>query len=260
MMPSAQWKTFCLMMCLLGCFCLPKLTKTRSCPFMSSIMQPSTQTERFTVVWTLRVSPQISFLAFYIQCFELLSVMPPTSFQDVTCITTLLVEAMPLLMPDEKLMTKWLPAVRWGSLEFDRDRGTGAAKLPACLMRLGKSPACFVPWMNQSTLQSAVEGRAAAWIGATDYYRFPHILHFHSVASLVAQLRQPLATTSLGMRRASQEIRLQTLSWYRELLGHLLGFKSDLCGALRSDILLELISWISTKHDHVLMASHGIKA
>ena len=130
-------------------------------------------------------------------------------------------EAMPLLVPDEKLMTKWLPAVRWGSLEFDQSDRNGLA---ACLVRLDQAYS-LRPWMNQSTLQSTWEGGAMTWIGASDYYRFPHVQHFHSVASLMAKLHElPLTAASFGMRSASQKIRSQTLAAYGRVLQHVLGF------------------------------------
>lgn len=131
-------------------------------------------------------------------------------------------EAMPLLVPDEKLMTKWLPAVRWGSLEFDQSDRNGVA---ACLVRLDRAKNSLRPWMNQSTLQSTWEGGAMTWIGASDYYRFPHVQHFHSVASLMAKLHElPLTAASFGMRSASQKIRSQTLAAYGRVLQHVLGF------------------------------------
>eukprot|EP00434_Breviolum_minutum_P015550 symbB.v1.2.013693.t1/scaffold971.1/size148033/21 len=130
--------------------------------------------------------------------------------------------AMPLLVPDEKLMTKWLPAVRWGSLEFDQSDRNGLA---ACLVRLDRAKNSLRPWMNQSTLQSTWEGGAMTWIGASDYYRFPHVQHFHSVASLMAKLHElPLTAASFGMRSASQKIRSQTLAAYSRVLQHVLGF------------------------------------
>ena len=129
-------------------------------------------------------------------------------------------EAMPLLVPDEKLMTKWLPAVRWGSLEFDQSDTNRP-----CLVRLDESAYSLRPWMNQSTLKSIWEGGAMTWIGASDYYRFPHVQHFHSVASLVAKLHElPLTAASFGMRSVSQKIRSQTLAAYGRVLQHVLGF------------------------------------
>eukprot|EP00438_Fugacium_kawagutii_P008875 Skav200657 [mRNA] locus=scaffold2539:180043:184770:- [translate_table: standard] len=138
--------------------------------------------------------------------------------------------AVPLLVPDEKLMTKWLPAVRWGSLEFDLS--TPGQPSP-CLMRVDAHHgfhdlAGFQPWMNQSTLQSVLEGQGTGWIKTADYYRFPHVLHFHSVASLVRQIQgralaEPLAAVSSKMRSASRRIRSQTLAAYRRVLHHTLG-------------------------------------
>lgn len=127
-------------------------------------------------------------------------------------------------MPDEKLMTKWLPAVRWGSLEFDLSPGPSNSN--PCLMRVDEhhTPSSFRPWMNQSTLQSVLEGQGTSWIGAADYYRFPHVLYFHSVASLVQQIeRGSLAAASSKMRSASRKIRSQTLAAYRRVLHHTLG-------------------------------------
>ena len=123
-----------------------------------------------------------------------------------------LTEAMPLLLPDPKLMTKWLPSVRWGSLEYDH------GQVPACLLQAqGQATA----WMNQSTLASALEGDAIDWIAATDYYRFPHVMLFQSVASLLARLRSLPAASA--QRIASQQIRAQALAFHRQVLVHLLG-------------------------------------
>ena len=124
-------------------------------------------------------------------------------------------------MPDERLMTKWLPSIRWGSLEFE------IAEPRPSLIRLDAQYS-FQPWMNQSTLQSVQEGGATSWIAATDYYRFPHVQYFASVASLVQKLRSlPLAAVTSGMRGASQKIRSQTLAAYSRVMEHLLGIAID---------------------------------
>ena len=156
-------------------------------------------------------------------------------------------EAMPLLVPDEKLMTKWLPAVRWGSLEFDQSDTNRP-----CLVRLDESAYSLRPWMNQSTLKSTWEGGAMTWIGASDYYRFPHVQHFHSVASLVAKLHElPLTAASFGMRSASQKIRSQTLAAYGRVLQHVLGFgmtghTSDSSFSFNKKTLVTSVIWSET--------------
>ena len=104
---------------------------------------------------------------------------------------------MPLLIPDEALMSKWLPAVRWGSLEVDA----------SSLLRLSHSPA-LSPWNH-----------SRSWLAAADYYRFPHVLHFHSVASFLAKLQHSFISSP---RRASEGIRKQTLAVYEQLLVHVL--------------------------------------
>lgn len=92
---------------------------------------------------------------------------------------------MVLLIPDEALMSKWLPAVRWGSLEVDSSaRG------------LSHSP--------------------RSWLASADYYRFPHVLHFHSVASFLVKLQHS------SPRRPSEDMRKQTLAVYEQLLAHIL--------------------------------------
>eukprot|EP00435_Cladocopium_sp_Y103_P011207 s4210_g2.t3 len=134
--------------------------------------------------------------------------------------------AMPLLMPNEKLMTKWLPSVRWGSLEFEQNDDP---KQSPSLIRLDHGEHSLQAWMNQSTLRSVLEAEGTSWIAAADYYRFPHVQHFHSVASLVQQLQSLSssatgATVAASMRRASQNIRSHTLAAYRRVLQHVLGF------------------------------------
>ncbi|CAE7393356.1 unnamed protein product [Symbiodinium natans] len=129
--------------------------------------------------------------------------------------------AMPLLLPSQRLMAKWLPAVRWGSLEYDRVAG-GA---PMCLAALGQTKqGRQAPWMNQSTLAAALEGGALGWIGATDYYRLPHVLHFDSVVSIGGLMQGPLLReASMKMRTSSQRVRTHALAFYSSVLLRLLG-------------------------------------
>ncbi|CAE8673448.1 unnamed protein product [Polarella glacialis] len=127
--------------------------------------------------------------------------------------------AMPLLIPSQTLMSKWLPAVRWGSLELDK---ISSYRL-ACFSRAEPSSAASAPWVDQSTLSLALETGAYSWIGASDYYRFPHILHFSSVAGLVAKLRgTDLVALGVAMRASSRQIRSQSLVFHRSLLSQLL--------------------------------------
>ena len=124
-------------------------------------------------------------------------------------------------MPDEKLMTKWLPSVRWGSLEFEHPNDP---KPSPSLIRLDHGQG-LQAWMNQSTLRNVLEAEGTSWIAAADYYRFPHVQYFHSVASLVQQLQSlSPATVATSMRRASQKIQSQTLAAHRQVLQHVLGF------------------------------------
>ena len=126
-------------------------------------------------------------------------------------------------MPDEKLMSKWLPSVRWGSLEFEQDPNHPPSP---SLIRLdhGYHGQSLQGWMNQSTLRNVLEAEGTSWIAAADYYRFPHVQYFHSVASLVQQLQSLSPAVAGSMRRASQKIRSQTLTAYRRVLQHVLGF------------------------------------
>lgn len=129
---------------------------------------------------------------------------------------------MPLLMPDEKLMTKWLPSVRWGSLELEENPDDPQPS--PSLIRLDHRQG-LQGWMNQSTLRNVLEAEGISWIAAADYYRFPHVQYFHSVASLVQQLQSLRSlTVAASMRRASQNIRSQTLAAYQQVLQHVLGF------------------------------------
>ena len=87
------------------------------------------------------------------------------------------------------------------------------------------------PWAGPSSLDEPVDLAECAWswrhswIAAADYYRFPHVQYFHSVASLVQQLQSlSPATVATSMRRASQKIQSQTLAAYRQVLQHVLGF------------------------------------
>jgi len=121
---------------------------------------------------------------------------------------------MPMLIPSERLMTKWLPSVRWGSLEPD---SLNIQRLGGVVSMAG------APWANQSSLADALVGGAYGWIGASDYYRYPHILHFMSVAGLLAALRtmDPPAVGG-AMRQAGEGLRVGAIAFYRALLGGLL--------------------------------------
>ncbi|CAE7232852.1 unnamed protein product [Symbiodinium sp. CCMP2592] len=132
--------------------------------------------------------------------------------------------AMPLLLPSQTLMAKWLPAVRWGSLEFDRMVGD----VPMCMFAFWQShkQKLQAPWMNQSNLAAALEGGALAWIGATDYYRLPHVLYFDSVASIGSLMqRQVLQEASVKIKTESRRIRAHSLAFYRDSLLQLMGEK-----------------------------------
>ena len=114
-----------------------------------------------------------------------------------------------------------MPSVRWGSLEFEHPNDP---KPSPSLIRLDHGQG-LQAWMNQSTLRNVLEAEGTSWIAAADYYRFPHVQYFHSVASLVQQLQSlSPATVATSMRRASQKIQSQTLAAYRQVLQHVLGF------------------------------------
>ncbi|CAE7244817.1 unnamed protein product, partial [Symbiodinium pilosum] len=135
--------------------------------------------------------------------------------------------AMPLILPSPKLMAKWLPAVRWGSLEYDRSTASG---IPMCMVALEQGKQGHkrqAPWMNQSSLAAALEEQALGWIGATDYYRLPHVLHFDSVASIGTLLQQSLLReTSWRMKIWSRRIRAHSVAFYQHVLVHLFGGQS----------------------------------
>ena len=134
---------------------------------------------------------------------------------------------MPLILPSPKLMAKWLPAVRWGSLEYDRSTASG---IPMCMVALEQGKQGHkrqAPWMNQSSLAAALEEQALGWIGATDYYRLPHVLHFDSVASIGTLLQQSLLReTSWRMKIWSRRIRAHSVAFYQHVLVHLFGGQS----------------------------------
>ena len=82
------------------------------------------------------------------------------------------------------------------------------------------------PWMNQSNLAAALEGGALAWIGATDYYRLPHVLYFDSVASIGSLMqRRVLQEASVKIKIESRRIRAHSLAFYRDGLLQLMGEK-----------------------------------
>eukprot|EP00933_Yihiella_yeosuensis_P018063 TRINITY_DN14985_c3_g1_i1.p1 TRINITY_DN14985_c3_g1~~TRINITY_DN14985_c3_g1_i1.p1 ORF type:complete len:466 (+),score=63.04 TRINITY_DN14985_c3_g1_i1:136-1398(+) len=159
---------------------------------------------------------------------------------DVMSFYELYHEAMPMLVPSQELMTKWLPAVRWGSLEIVGD----------CKVRL-ETPSTSegrvaIPWMGQTSLSSALAEGAYAWIGVSDYYRFPGVLHFSSVADLIAKLRtSDLGSITATMAQASRSIQQQSLSFQRRVLRRLLGL----------DARIEAGSDVSAKSEEVLKSS-----
>merc|ERR1711957_78939 len=79
------------------------------------------------------------------------------------------------------------------------------------------------PWSNQSSLTSALSSNAFSWVGASDYYRFPHLLHFSSAAGLVKSLGESdLTSIAEAMRKTSAQLRSEALGFYRAILGSLL--------------------------------------
>eukprot|EP00928_Gymnodinium_smaydae_P002317 TRINITY_DN10828_c0_g3_i1.p1 TRINITY_DN10828_c0_g3~~TRINITY_DN10828_c0_g3_i1.p1 ORF type:complete len:1597 (-),score=337.82 TRINITY_DN10828_c0_g3_i1:34-4824(-) len=132
---------------------------------------------------------------------------------------------MPMLVPSESLMAKWLPAVRWGSLEADDlnlQRLPGLAS--ARSVEDGRyTPLGAVPWMDQRTLSASLAGGSSGWIRLSDYYRWPHVLRFASASDLVAQLvSADLAAVGEQMRRSSERLRADGLQFYRALASRLL--------------------------------------
>merc|ERR1719203_2088042 len=116
-------------------------------------------------------------------------------------------------------MTKWLPTVRWGSLELD-----ASSERRACGLAEGSTLATWgVPWVDQSNLTTALGSGARVWVGVSDYYRYPHLQHFESVAGLLRQLHgADLAATRTRMLRSGVELREEALVFYRAVLAQLL--------------------------------------
>lgn len=126
---------------------------------------------------------------------------------------------MPLLVPEPRLMVKWLPSVRWGSLEPTELTALRLAGLPS----LDSLP----PWVEQRTLPGAIAEGALEWIEACDYYTFPHVLHFASAAGAVAALHSfDASSLRTSLVTAGARLRLEALGFYRVLLTELLSAPS----------------------------------